>query len=249
MVDGTDDQPGTIGFQPVAGACSGTPVVIDDVTTTVDICGATDGSITVEFSGGTAPYTLDWDGPSIGSMAAISPQTITPLAAGTYDLTVTDDNGSSAVSMATILYFPVTNTSGPSYYATIQEAIDAAAPFDEIEVCEGTYTEAITINKSLTINGANEGTPGVDPRDPESVLLNSTINVSGATTVIIDGFKVERNDAVGGDIVLLGGSSATTFTNSIFERNGSATGTIVRAIVTSSGTGVKNITNKPFHRR
>ncbi|MCZ2398109.1 MAG: right-handed parallel beta-helix repeat-containing protein, partial [Chitinophagales bacterium] len=58
LSDGMDDQPATMGFQPVAGACSGTPVVINSVTTVSQTCGASNGSIVVTFSGGTAPYDI-----------------------------------------------------------------------------------------------------------------------------------------------------------------------------------------------
>ncbi len=142
----------------------------------------------------------------------------------------------------------VTNLMTGEIFCTIQEAIDDVDTDngDVIEVSNGTYMEAITVNKGLTIQGANVGTPGSGVRITESILLNSTINVTTSETVVIDGFKVERDDAVAGDMVLLAGGAEATITNTIFERNGSAAGTNVRAILSSAGAGVKTISNNLF---
>lgn len=63
--------------------------------------GATDGQLTAEVSGGTPPYSYQWDDPNaqIGS-AAIG------LGLGTYSVTVTDINGCSASETATISLEP-----------------------------------------------------------------------------------------------------------------------------------------------
>lgn len=49
-------------------------------------CGATNGSVTATVSGGTAPYTYDWNGTPTGDGTA----TITGLASGNYQVTITD---------------------------------------------------------------------------------------------------------------------------------------------------------------
>lgn len=79
---------------------------------------------------------------------------------------------------------------GSTHFATIGEAITAASGGNTIEVAEGTYTEAVTVNKSVTLLGANYD---VDPageldRGGESVIVGQvTITAYNAT---VNGFKL-----------------------------------------------------------
>ncbi len=63
--------------------------------TPVSIHGGNDGIATVTFSGGTFPYTLDWDGPVSGTQneSGAGMTDISGLSAGNYNLTLTDANG------------------------------------------------------------------------------------------------------------------------------------------------------------
>ena len=185
-----------IGFQPT-GTCDGTPV--DIVTATPDhiLCGETTGSIEVVFSGGTANFTVNW---GAGSQTGVtgSPFYITGLAAGSYTITVTDTYGSSDVITAEVLYLPVTNTTNnpDTYYATIQDAIDAASDDDVITVCAGTYAETIGIGtKGLTLLGPNAG---IDPNGSGTRSTEAVINPTdwygiyvGAEDVKIDGLTID----------------------------------------------------------
>ncbi|MFH1321413.1 MAG: T9SS type A sorting domain-containing protein [Bacteroidota bacterium] len=60
-------------------------------------CGNADGSATVSTTGGTLPYTWQWDDPSSQTTA-----TATGLLAGTYNVIVTDNLGCSAAGSATV---------------------------------------------------------------------------------------------------------------------------------------------------
>ena len=154
LVNGTDNDGITVGFQPVPGSCAGTPVVIASATPSNAVCG-TGGSIEVVFSGGTANYTIAWTGGAPVTGITGSPYTITGLSTGMYDITVTDANGSTDTETgASVGFLPVFNSTANSYHATIQGAIDAATDGDVIEICDGTYTaQAITVNKQLDIRG------------------------------------------------------------------------------------------------
>jgi nitrous oxidase accessory protein NosD len=43
---------------------------------------------------------------------------------------------------------------------TIQAGVNAAPPGDTVKVCPGTYTENVTVNKALILNGAKAGVNG-----------------------------------------------------------------------------------------
>lgn len=89
---------GTYSVSVTAGACVrdttltlSAPAAIDSVSVSVSptLCGQTDGSILIEgVFGGTAPYTYDFNGTGSGIDTSY-----TNLAAGTYSLEVTDDEG------------------------------------------------------------------------------------------------------------------------------------------------------------
>ncbi|MDF1698397.1 MAG: right-handed parallel beta-helix repeat-containing protein, partial [Saprospiraceae bacterium] len=141
----------------------------------------------------------------------------------------------------------VTVPAMPLFYCTIQEAIDDADPGNTILVSSGTFTEDLIINKSITLNGANVG---VDPNTParigaETRLLNGSIVLSGANTIIIDGFEIYQTNDIS-DVVLMGGPTTATLQNTILNRQGVTTGVGIRAITTSAGTGVKTIANNLF---
>ena len=69
---------------------------VGGVSSTNIICfGAANGTITVTATGGTAPYTYTISGPGANTTGAIS-GVFTGLTAGTYTVTVTDNNGCSA---------------------------------------------------------------------------------------------------------------------------------------------------------
>src|SRR5256885_8565629 len=59
---------------------------------------------------------------------------------------------------------PGTGCTNPGY-PTIGAAVTAAVSGDTIMVCEGTYTENVVLNKSLTLLGAQAG---IDARGPIS---------------------------------------------------------------------------------
>ena len=181
---GNDSAP-TDGFQPTPLSCDGTPVDISSAVASPSLCPNT-GSILVTFSGGTAPYDIAW---TSGSDTGISsPYTITGLAPGAYGITVTDVNGSTATSNATILSFPVKNETQNSYYATVQDAVNAAAAGDAITVCPGTYNENVNVTQEVTITGSGNGS---DPLT--NSVFTPTSSCSGAGfTVSADNVTIEN---------------------------------------------------------
>src|SRR4051812_48067262 len=64
-------------------------------------------------------------------------------------------------------------------YATIQAAVNAASPGAIINVDAGVYSELVTINKQLTLRGAQAG---VDPRG------NARLYAASTTETILNGY-------------------------------------------------------------
>jgi hypothetical protein len=97
--------------------------------------------------------------------------------------------------------------------------VTAAADNYVIRVTEGTLdlTGTISIDKSLTILGANTGIDGNNTRGAESVLQGSSATLFQLTSTAIN-FKVDGFKLVG-DTVLLGGGigQEVTFSNNVLD--------------------------------
>ncbi|WP_421764881.1 right-handed parallel beta-helix repeat-containing protein [Ekhidna sp.] len=137
----------------------------------------------------------------------------------------------------------------------IQSGIDLALTTGTVTVAGGTYTENLTISKSLTLNGANQGTAGNGTRVAESQVdpgTNSTAIVISANDVTIDGIQVgtdaSTSNSTNGISATI--SEAITITNSIVYANsvgvsivGSSTGTVSIANNLVSMLAVEDATN------
>ena len=110
--------------QPLALDLKPTPL-------TTITCNNSLGTISTTLSGGSTPYTYLW---STGATT----QNITASTAGTYTITVTDNNGCSSTSTAIV----VANTSAPT--------IDAAKTIVKSISCNGQSDGAITLSVSST---------------------------------------------------------------------------------------------------
>jgi len=109
---------------------------------------------------------------------------------------------------------------------TIQAAIDKASANDTINVAAGTYPELalgpLTINKTLTLLGAQNGVDARSPRGAESMVADAQGTSVSASNVVIDGFTVAFSSVAaftGYGIWLNPGVSGTTIVNNIIEEN------------------------------
>ena len=64
--------------------------------------GDNNGSVTVTASGGTAPYTYNWENNDAPGISIGTSATISGLSAGTYNATITDANGCTATCSSTV---------------------------------------------------------------------------------------------------------------------------------------------------
>ena len=82
-------------------------------------------------------------------------------------------------------------------YATIQAAIDAAAPGAIIHVCAATFLENITITKDLTLLGAGQDATTVDGGARGSVVTVPPGVTAAISHLTLTNGRVELSDAIG----------------------------------------------------
>jgi hypothetical protein len=114
---------------------------------------------------------------------------------------------------------PVSACNTPDY-GTIQDAVDAATTGDTIYVCDGTYSDPVTINEPLTLDGAEYGVSGVGRTGAPETVIDAPGGVTysaGATTGTLSGFTLNSYTGGVGEISAAGVGSAWTFTDNIVD--------------------------------
>lgn len=112
----------------------------------------------------------------------------------------------------------------PTDYATILLAVNAPG-CSTINVAAGTYNENVTINRTLTLNGAQAMIDARTRSGAESVINGSTgANLTiTANNVTVDGFTLNGPVSQGSAAVVMnGGNSGETIQNNIFNNPGRA---------------------------
>jgi hypothetical protein len=108
---------------------------------------------------------------------------------------------------------------------TIQAAINKASPGDTIMVAAGAYPELaagpLTVNKTLTLKGAQAGVDARGRLGAESVVTDSQGTYVAANNVVIDGFTIQDsiNTAFTGYGIWMGCKSGTQILNNIIQNN------------------------------
>jgi len=97
-------------------------------------------------------------------------------------------------------------------YSTVQDAVDAAQPEDEIRVAAGTYTginnygglaQVVYVDKSLTIRGGyttsnwNTPYPEASPTELNATIQGRVMVVTGTVDVIVEGLRLTYGNADG----------------------------------------------------
>ena len=102
---------------------------------------------------------------------------------------------------------------------SIQAAINAASAGSTIYVCPGTYSESLTINKPLTLLGAQYGSDARTRSGLETVIdgTGGVTYTSGATSGTLDGFTLNGYTGSTGEIVASNVGSGWTFAKDIVD--------------------------------
>ncbi|MGB3167158.1 MAG: hypothetical protein WBA68_10335, partial [Alteraurantiacibacter sp.] len=134
---------------------------------------------------------------------------------------------------------------GNGGYDTIQEAVDAADPGDEILIAPGTYAENVTLTQGVTLIGLDDGMGGVVTIDPPSgiaITISGDIDNGAAATISLSNIDLQ-DGSVGIKV-----DSSTILSNLLVD-NVDVSGFTQHGIITSNtGANVGNveITNATF---
>ncbi|HKR07279.1 MAG TPA: gliding motility-associated C-terminal domain-containing protein [Bacteroidia bacterium] len=213
--------------------------LLDSISIVNANCGLSDGSLTANPYGGTGPYTFLW------STNADTTQTIDSLSANTYTVTVTDANGCTVTSSATIsdspgpliavdsiinvkcngentgaIYISVSSGTSPFSYIWSTGATDTTASI--INLFAGTYTVTVTdANNCSTVDSMVVTQP---PALTDSVqVTNASCNTSnGSATVYPYGGTgpYSIHWSTGETTFTVTGLAAGTYTDTITDGNG-----------------------------
>ena len=121
------------------------PLSVTITGTTPTTCGGADGTATVQASGGTAPYTQLW------SPAGGTALTATGLAEGSYQVTITDASGCTALANTTIQPEPTqAEITGPDALCTGDSIVLTASGGSSYLWSTGATTSSITVTAGGT---------------------------------------------------------------------------------------------------
>jgi gliding motility-associated-like protein len=173
----------TVTIDPVANA----PVATLVSSTSVTCNGDSDGALEISTSGGTAPYNITWN-PNVGNSTSVD-----NLAAGSYTVNITDDNGCSTSATFTVgsPNALLVNGTSTNVLCGIADGTITTA------VAGGTvpYTYAWTPNGETTtsLSELAAGTYSVQVTDDNGCTAsqNFTLNTIGNLPVNIDPSYVE----------------------------------------------------------
>jgi hypothetical protein len=235
----TDTDDGCIG---VASATITQPsvITIDRAITNINCFGQPTGSINITAAGGVSPYIYDW-----ADIAGTSnPEDRTGLTAGTYQLTITDQNGCSSTPISNITqpsaaltlsathanitcngsangYIFITPSGGTSEYQYLWSTGQTVKDLSGLSV--GTYTVTVTDAKGCTAIFSRTITQPAAltfPNTPYNVSCGGgadgsvNLNVSGGTSPFT---YIWSNSATTQDVSNL---TANTYSVTITDNNG-----------------------------
>lgn len=178
------------------------PSAITVTTSSTDAyCGSASGTVTASAAGGSPSYTYNWG-------IAGSGATLTGLSAGTYSVTVTDDNGCTAIASATVS----SGTTTPSYTQAVTNVScngssdgmititpTGATPYTyawsnntssnpATGLAAGTYTVTLT-----DANGCSAVSSPIIVSEPQAMTITETIidatcgNSNGSISLLVSG--------------------------------------------------------------
>lgn len=153
------------------------------MSSTTSECGLSNGSATVDVTGGQTPYSYLWDDANAQTTA-----TAENLGAGTYTVVVTDDNGCSASGEVN-----VTNSNGPelTFSSTVVSCRGGSNGTATVDVVGATPPYSYQWNDPMnqttaTASGLTSGAYSVVVTDNNGCFSEGTVNVTEPTEITIN---------------------------------------------------------------
>ncbi len=186
---------------------SATTYTITASTASNASCGTNNGSATVSINGGTGPFTYAWNNGK-------NTQTITNIAPGIYNVTVTDGAGCQATSSTTVTTTGNLNITINKTDAACGIANGAATIVVNSGTAPYTYTWS-TGNATNAITGLNAGTYSVTVKDATGcvTIQSITIGQGNSLTINVDVTNVSCFGLSNGvaTAMIVGGSAPYTY--------------------------------------
>ena len=222
-------------------------ISISAIATDVICNGLTDGSIDITISGGSTPFTFDWDNDGTGDFD--DTEDLTGLASGTFAVVVNDANGcSSASSSATVNEPSLLSISSVITNANCDNSSDGEI---NLTITGGTGAYAILWSTTATtedLTGLADGSYSVTVTDDNGCTANSneTVGFNFAAPVVTLSVTpaVVCNTAsamnLGGESPSGGSWSGTGVTGSSFNPSVAGPGTFTITYTLTDGNGCTN---------
>gem|GEM_PF-2442844 len=186
------------------------PLAVSD-TITQATCGGSDGEIAIYPAGGTAPYSYLWSN-------FLTTQSISGLSAGTYLVTVTDNNNCSITGSYTIINMnagnvQVTSVSGIQCYgdSTGSITVNVIGGTSDFTFVWSTGDTIVSPLSSNTLSGLTVGSYMVTVTDANGCVSDTAATVSGPTAGIVSNVSIQDVSCYGmSDGVLIGSATGGT---------------------------------------
>ena len=185
--------------------------------TNLSCYGSADGNIALTVSGGSSPFTYAWSGPS-GYTA--STKNISSLAAGTYSVTITDNNGCSASLTSSALTQPASYSITASVVSNVtcnKGTNGSASVISSGGTAPYTYTWSNGLNGS-TQNSLTAGSYKVTAVDASGCSAKDSITITQpSTSLTVYGNVVDTRSCAGTpsgkiDVIVENATGAVTYT-------------------------------------
>jgi hypothetical protein len=123
-------------------------------------------------------------------------------------------------------------------FSSIQTAIDNVSSGDTLNLAAETFTESISINKSLTIQGAGSENTIIQAASVPNIATSRVVTVAPGVTVTIENITIRNGKAAGTDGGGILSDGSLTLKNCTVSNNSSYFGAGI-----ANGIGVMNINN------